>query len=120
MLNVEPSSIDEIKVTGEQQYAHNAYVMSGSSYSPDVSNEILISKTPIQITGPIFDSDGIYTFNIELRTIDDHEEWIWSLSDMISEVSITETTYHNKQTLDGKNTEFRVKSHHLIMMQLKN
>ena len=112
VLNVEPSSIDEIKVTGEQQYAHNAYVMSGSSYSPDVSNEILISKTPIQITGPIFDSDGIYTFNIELRTIDDHEEWIWSLSDMISEVSITETTYHNKQTLDGINTEFRVKSYY--------
>ena len=112
VLDVETSAGSEIRITGEQQYAHNAYVMSGSSYSPDVSNEVLTSNTPIQISGPIFDSDGIYRFNIELRTIDDPDEWIWSLSDMISEVSVVETTYHDKKNLDGVNTEFRVKSYY--------
>ncbi len=112
VLDIEPSNGDQIKVTGEQQYAHNAYVMPGSTYSPDVSNQVLTSSTPIQITGPAFDSDGIYTFNIELRTIDNPDEWIWSLSDMISEVSVTETTYHNEKNLDGINTEFRIKSYY--------
>jgi len=112
VLDIEPSSGDQIKVTGEQQYAHNAYVMPRSTYSPDVSNQVLTSSTPIQITGPAFDSDGIYTFNIELRTIDNPDEWIWSLSDMISEVSVTETTYHNEKNLDGINTEFRIKSYY--------
>ena len=112
VLDIELTTSDEIKITGEQQYAHNAYVMSGSNYSPDVSNQVLTSNTPIQITGPIFDTDGIYTFNIELRTIGNTDDWIWSLSDIISEVSVIETTYHDKKTLDGKNTEFRVKSYY--------
>ena len=112
VLHAEPSMDDEITIIGEQQYAHHAYVTPGSNYSPDVSNTILTSNTPIKITGPIFDEDGIYTFNIELRTIDDPDEWIWSLSDMISEVSITETTYHDKKSLDGISTEFRVKSYY--------
>ena len=102
VLDIEPSTSDEIKITGEQQYAHNAYVMTGSNYSSDVSNQVLTSNTPIQITGPIFDTAGIYTFNIELRTIDNTDYWISSLSDMISEVSVIETTYHDKKTLDGK------------------
>ena len=112
VLDIEPSTSDEIKITGEQQYAHNAYVMTGSNYSSDVSNQVLTSNTPIQITGPIFDTAGIYTFNIELRTIDNTDYWISSLSDMISEVSVIETTYHDKKTLDGKTTEFRVKSYY--------
>ena len=47
MLNIDtkPSDNTTVKIIGEQQYAHNAYVTLGSKYSPDVSDSILTSNT---------------------------------------------------------------------------
>ena len=59
---------------GEKQYAHNAYVIS--------------EESPIEITGPIFDSEGLYEFNIDLRTIDDVENWIFTLDNFFAEITI--------------------------------
>ena len=76
---------------GEQQYDHNAYVVS------DV--------TPLQVKGPIFSKDGTYTFDIELRTIDDAKNWVFSLSGFHSEINIEkditfeETSAENKSSL---------------------
>ena len=44
--------------------------------------------TPLQVTGPIFSKDGTYAFDIELRTIDDPENWVFSLSGFHSEIII--------------------------------
>lgn len=66
IMGVIPNNDSQVVVIGEKQYAHDAYVMS--------------DKTPIQIKGPIFNSGGIYTFDMELRTIDDTENWVFSLS----------------------------------------
>ena len=38
--------------------------------------------------GPIFDTEGIYTFDIELRTIDSRENWVFSLSGFRSQITI--------------------------------
>jgi len=65
---------NQVQVFGEQQYSHNAYVMS------DV--------TPLQVKGPIFSSDGIYTFDTELRTIDNIDNWVFNLSGFHSEINI--------------------------------
>jgi hypothetical protein len=75
-------------VIGEKQYDNNAYVMSGSKYSPEMSGENLTSITPLQLTGPIFDTEGIYTFDIELRTIDSRNNWVFNLSGFHSEINI--------------------------------
>jgi len=73
-FDVFPEESNQVQVLGEQQYDHNAYVMS------DV--------TPLQVKGPIFSNDGSYAFDIELRTIDDPENWVFSLSDFHSEIII--------------------------------
>jgi len=90
-LDVFPDDSNQVQVLGEQQYDHNAYVMS------DV--------TPLQVKGPIFSKDGTYAFDIELRTIDDPENWVFSLSGFHSEIIIgkditfEETFTTNKSSL---------------------
>ena len=73
---------------GEKQYDNSAYVMLGSKYNPEMSGANLTSTTPLQITGPIFDTEGIYILNIELRTIDSRDNWTFSLSGFNSQVTI--------------------------------
>ena len=74
IFDVFPKDSNQVQIFGEQQYDHNAYVVS------DV--------TPLQVKGPIFSKDGSYTFDIELRTIDDPGNWVFSLVGFRSEISI--------------------------------
>ena len=87
IMNFQPNDDPIIKIKGERQYAENAYVMLGSKYIPDLSGVYLTSTTPLQLSGPILDNDGIYTFDIELRTIDDPSKWIYSLSGFHYEIN---------------------------------
>ena len=88
IMDIQPNNNSLIKVIGEKQYDNNAYVMSGSKYSPEMSGENLTSVTPLQIIGPIFDTEGTYTLDIELRTIDSRNNWVFSLSGFHSQVTI--------------------------------
>ena len=94
IFDVFPKDSNQVQVFGEQQYDHNAYVMS------DV--------TPLQVKGPIFSMDGTYAFDIELRTIDAPENWVFSLSDFHSEITIEkdtifeETLSENKSSFQGE------------------
>ena len=88
IMDIQPNNDPLIKVIGEKQYDNNAYVMSGSKYSSEMSGENLTSVTPLQIIGPIFDTEGTYTFDIELRTIDSRNNWVFSLSGFHSQVTI--------------------------------
>ena len=90
IIDIQPNNDSIIKVIGEKQYDNNAYVMLGSKYSHGMSEENLTSVTPLQIIGPIFDTGGIYTFDIELRTIDSRDNWVFSLSGFHSQVTIGE------------------------------
>jgi len=74
IFDVFPEDINKVQVSGEQQYNHNAYVMS--------------DMTPLQVKGPIFSTDGIYTFDTELRTIDNTDNWVFNLSGFHSEINI--------------------------------
>ena len=64
--------------------------------------------TPLQVKGPIFSNDGTYDFDIELRTIDDPENWVFSLSGFHSEITIEkditveETFTENKSSFQTK------------------
>ena len=94
IFDVFPEDSNQVQVFGEQQYDHNAYVMS------DV--------TPLQVKGPIFSMDGTYAFDIELRTIDAPENWVFSLSGFHSEITIEkdttfeETLSENKSSFQGE------------------
>ena len=85
---IQPNNDPRINVIGEKQYDNDAYVMLGSKYNPEMSGANLTSTTPLQITGPIFDTEGIYILDIELRTIDSRDNWTFSLSGFNSQVTI--------------------------------
>ena len=88
ILNVQPNNDPLIKVIGEKQYDNNAYVMPGSKYTVEMFGENLTSVTPLQIVGSIFNTDGIYTFDTELITIDSRDNWVYSLSGFHYEITI--------------------------------
>ena len=75
IIDIQPNNDTLIKVIGEKQYAHDAYVMPGSEYKPGIEGENLTSVTPIRITGKIFNAEGIYTISMQLRTIDSRDNW---------------------------------------------
>ena len=88
ILDVQPNDDPRIKVIGEIQYDNNAYVMQGSKYSAEMFGGDLTSVTPLQLTGSTFNTGGTYTFDIELRTIDSRDNWVYSLSGFHYEVII--------------------------------
>ena len=88
IIDVQPNNWNvESIVIGEKQYAHNAYVTLGSKYEREIPGDNFTSVTPLQLIGPIFSSDGIYIFDIELRTIDDTNNWVYTLSDFHYEIN---------------------------------
>ena len=87
-IDIQPNDDPRINVIGEKQYDNDAYVMLGSKYSHEMSGVNLTSITPLQITGPIFDAEGIYILDIELRTIDSRDNWTFSLSGFNSKITV--------------------------------
>ena len=74
-LTIEINSVDSesIKLSGDKQYDHNAYIMKDD---------------PLIITGPIFLSSGNYEFKFDLRTIDESSNWIFNLDEFETTISI--------------------------------
>jgi hypothetical protein len=87
IINIQPNDESHVKIIGEIQYLHNAYVTFGSKYMPDLSGINSTSATPLQLIGPILNNDGIYTFDIQLRTIDDTSNVVYTLSDFHYEIN---------------------------------
>jgi lysophospholipase L1-like esterase len=92
IFNVFSEDSNQVQVFGEQQYDHNAYVMS------DI--------TPIQVKGPIFSTGGIYTFDTELRTIDNINNWVFNLSGFYSEINI-EKDFNFEETFTENRSSFQ-------------
>ena len=90
ILDVSPEDFNQVQVFGEKQYDHNAYVMS------DV--------TPLQVKGPIFSTDGIYTFDTELRTIDNINNWVFNLSGFHSEINIEKDITFEETSAESKSS----------------
>jgi hypothetical protein len=73
---------------------------------------------PLQITGPIFSTDGIYTFDTELRTIDSIDNWVFTLSDFHSEINIEkdntfqETFTQNESSFETVDFLFKIFSNY--------
>tara|TARA_B100000029_G_scaffold401817_1_gene401115 strand:- start:941 stop:2494 length:1554 start_codon:yes stop_codon:yes gene_type:complete len=64
-INILPNDSDSIKITGDRKYDHNALLAT--------------SKSSVEITGPILKDGMTYNFNIELRTLHDTSNWVFSL-----------------------------------------
>ena len=88
---------DNIKISGEQDSLLGAWHGTESN--------------PIEITGPLFDSGGLYTFEIEVRTIDDPTNIIEDSGIYTADLSIIETTTHIQKDVENNDIEFSLKSY---------
>jgi len=68
-------------------------------------------SNPIEITGPLFTSGGLYTFEIEVRTIDEPTNIIENSGIYNADLSIIETTSYIQKDAENNDVEFSLKSY---------
>ncbi len=68
-------------------------------------------SNPIEITGPLFNSGGLYNFEIEVRTIDEPTNIIEDSGIYNANLSIIETTFFIQKDTEHHDVEFSVKSY---------
>ena len=88
---------DDFVINGEQDSLLGAYRGTDSS--------------PIEIAGPVFDSGGLYTFEIEVRTIDEPTNIVENTGVYRADLSIIETSSSTQKDAEGNDVQFRMKSY---------
>ena len=68
-------------------------------------------SNPIEITGPLFTSGGLYNFEIEVRTIDEPTNIVEDSRTYNADLSVIETTSYTQNDAENNDVEFRVKSY---------
>ena len=96
-IKVQPTQDGEISIQGEQDS------LLGAWYGTD-SNSLVIS-------GPIFQSGGLYNFEIEVRTLDEPTNIIEDSGVYTADLSVPVTSEHWQEDSQGKEVLFRMKSY---------
>ncbi|MCE2614675.1 MAG: hypothetical protein LVO36_02090, partial [Nitrosopumilus sp. (ex Thoosa mismalolli)] len=91
------SGYDNFVINGEQDSLLGAYHGTESS--------------PIEIAGPIFDEGGLYTFEIEVRTIDEPTNIIEDSGVHVADLSVASTSSYLEKDSEENDVEFRMKSY---------
>ncbi len=91
------SGYDNFQINGQQDSLLGAYYNTESS--------------PIEIVGPIFDSGGLYSFEIEVRTIDEPTNIIEDSGIYYADLSVVSTSSYMEQDSEGNDVQFRMKSY---------
>ena len=68
-------------------------------------------SNPIEITGPLFTSSGLYNFEIEIRTIDEPTTIIENSGVYNADLSLIETVSFVQKDSKNNDVEFRSKSY---------
>lgn len=95
-IKVIPTQEDEIKIHGQQDSLLGAWHGTESN--------------PIEISGPLFTSGGLYSFEIEVRTIDEPTNIVES-EIYTADLSIAEISSYTEQDANGRDVQFRLKSY---------
>ncbi len=95
-IQVKPTQENEITIHGEQDSLLGAWHGTESG--------------PIKITGPLFDSSGLYNFEIEIRTIDEATNIIES-GIYNADLSVIETVSFTQKDSENNDVDFRSKSY---------
>ena len=74
---------------------------------------------PVEISGPVFNSGGLYSFEIEIRTIDEPTNIIENSGIYNADLTIVETTEHIEKDAKGNDVKFRLKSYFDKISQLE-
>ena len=95
-IQVKPTQENEITIHGEQDSLLGAWHGTESN--------------PLKITGPLFDSSGLYNFEIEMRTIDEPTNIIES-GIYNADLSVIETVSFTQKDSENNDVDFRSKSY---------
>ena len=96
-IKIKPTQEGEITIHGEKDNLLGAWYETESN--------------PLEITGPIFNSGGLYNFEIEVRTIDDPTNIIEKSEVYNADLSVAETTKFWQKDSQGQDISFRMKSY---------
>ena len=96
-IKIIPTQEGEVTIHGEQDSLLGAWHGTESN--------------PIEITGPIFTSGGLYNFEIEVRTIDEPTNIIEDSGIYNADLSIIETTSYIQKDAENHDVKFRLKSY---------
>lgn len=66
---------------------------------------------PLTVTGPTLGTGGLYSFVIEITTIDDPTIILENREAYRADVSVVKTTSHLQQDLEGADVQFQIKSY---------
>ncbi len=97
LIDIIPTEDKEIQIIGKQDSLLGAWHATESQ--------------PLQLKGPIFESGGLFHFEIEIRTIDEPTNIVENLGVYTADVSVVETTNHIETDNAGNDIEFRIKSY---------
>ena len=96
-IKVNPTQEGEITIHGEQDSLLGAWHGTESN--------------PIMISGPIFNSGGLYNFEIEVRTIDEPTNIIENSGVYNADLSIVDSTEFLQKDAENQDVEFKIKSY---------
>ena len=94
---VTPTDDKEIIIYGEQDSLLGAWHGTDSD--------------PVEITGPLFNSGGLYTFEIEVRTIDEPTNIVEDSGVYIADLTIVDSVSHSQKDQNNEDVEFSTKSY---------
>ena len=94
---VTPTNNGDITIKGEQDSLLGAW--SGTE------------SNPVEITGPLFNSGGLYTFEIEVRTIDEPTNIIENSGVYEADLTIVESVSFPQKDQNNQDVEFSTKSY---------
>ncbi|PIN97407.1 MAG: peptidase, partial [Nitrosopumilus sp. CG10_big_fil_rev_8_21_14_0_10_33_7] len=96
-IKVNPTQEGEITIHGEQDSLLGAWHGTESN--------------PIMISGPVFNSGGLYNFEIEVRTIDEPTNIIENSGVYNADLSIVDSTEFLQKDAENNDVKFKVKSY---------
>ncbi len=96
-IKIKPTQEGEITINGEQDSLLGAWYKTESN--------------PLEITGPIFNSGGLYNFEIEVRTIDEPTNIIEDSEVYNADLSVAEITQFWQKDAKNQDASFRMKSY---------
>ena len=96
-IKIKPTQDDKVTIIGEQDSLLGAWHGTDSN--------------PIEITGGLFDSGGLYTFQIEVRTIDEPTNIIENSGVYNADLTIVDIVTFMQKDAEDNDVKFRLKSY---------
>ena len=97
IITINPTNEDEITITGDKE--------------PVLGGWTATEESPLEISGPVFSSGGLYHYEIEIRGIDEPTNILDDSIKYDAYVSVGDTSYH-QQRVSNEDVTFKIKSYY--------